>query len=130
VIELFIRDRLMTYSDVTSLVAQRVFPSHLPQNVSESAISYALISRVGRDMYHGGAAPYVQSRFQFSCWASDPLLSKQISLAVKSALVGYGGTHNATRIAWIRLENELEFFEDEVGSYMTALDLVILHTDN
>lgn len=129
-IETFIRDRLIGNGGIAALVSNRVYPSHLPEQTSQAAISFSLVSRIGRDIYHGGSVPYVSSRFQFSCWAPDPLFSKRISGAVKSALIGYSGTYDGTQISYVRHEDEIEFFEEEVGSYMTALDLVIMHTDN
>lgn len=118
-----VRTALTGNSGVSTLVGSRVYPLLLPQEPTYPAISYQRISNTGQD----GSSDRKESRWQFDCWGTTYAASVSLSAAVKTALEEYHDADQTPGIAWSRVVNELDDYDDEVDVFRIIVD-VILHT--
>lgn len=114
-----LRAGLAAATGVTALVSTRIYPVFLPQHPTYPAISYQRISSSGQD----GTSNRKLSRWQINCWASTYAGAQALAAAVKAALEEY----HSGDIAWARVENESDDYDDDVKTYRIILD-VMLHT--
>lgn len=119
-------DYLLTQSEVTNLVSDRIYPMVFPTDCTFPAITVSLISRSPRrDL---GGVQYWSDRFQISCW-HDSLYgsAKKIAAAVKQVLEDYVGAMGASHIIDSITANEIDLNEPDTGMYHVAVDVLIIH---
>jgi hypothetical protein len=75
---------------VAAIVADRVYPTVLPQSAEVPAIVY---TRVSADHTHtlGGASSLASGRVQVNCWADSYAEAAELARAVRLAVQGYRG---------------------------------------
>lgn len=121
-----LRSELITNAGTSALVSTRVYPLQLPQPPTLPALSYSRVSSSGQN----GTSNRKESRWQIDCWASTHAGVTALAAAVKTAMEEWHDISETPGVAWARVVNELEDFEDQpgvTGVYRIILD-VILHT--
>ena len=97
----------------------------LPQPPVLPAVTYSIISRSSvRDL--SGVIYYV-SRFQFSCWAEQYALAKDVANAIRKSLEDYVGTMGSFRIIDSNRANETDVSEPDIELYNINVDVLITH---
>lgn len=112
----------------------RLYAMRLKQNETLPAVTY---SRVGGTRNHnmGTDTGNVESRWQFSCWATTYEGVRDVSTAVRTAYSRFSGTSDSTVIDDIFVENEVDLFESTAGDALTdglyhrVLDLIVFYRE-
>lgn len=120
-IEETIRSVLTADSTVAGIVATRIYPVKLPQNVTFEAITY---SRIGgpRDVGLSGPSGSGRARLRFDCWATGYRESKVLLAAVRNALDGVSGA--------VAAMGEVDFYDDDAEVYRATIDYYFHHTES
>lgn len=108
---------------VSALIATRMYPALMPQNVTLPAVSYSVVVAPGD--HHGTAASgYVSAIYRIDCWATTFAAARELAQAVREAIDGYRGTVTPAgsplvevTIGAILLESERDLYEDESRVY-------------
>jgi hypothetical protein len=79
----------------------------------------------GTDYSHDGPLQLEHARFQFSCWATDPLSAMQVANALKAALSGFRGMMGDVKIEESFVENRFGNHEPDTGLYREVMDVTI-----
>ncbi len=124
-IEIGIRNRLTSDTDMAALVSTRVYPMRLPQGYSLPAVSYQRISAERRHELSTGPIGWAFTRFQFDCWAGSYSDLRDLAEAVRKCLDGFSGTVDGTHVGGIYIEGERETFEEDVEIYRVTMDFLI-----
>lgn len=104
-IEEAIISHLLLDSDVSDLVAARIYPSLRPQGQPLPAITLQRID--GAPLFtDDGNAGLEPIRLQFDCWARTYKSAKLTARAVIAALNGFDGPMNAVNCLWVELDAE------------------------
>ena len=132
-VENAVRSRLNGFAGLTSLVASRIHPLTLPQNVTYPAVSYSKVS-VERVRAMGADPGLALARFQVSCWATTYAAVRDVGEQVRAALQRWRGTVEGVVIQESFFENEVDLFEPAVGEptrgiYHRALDFTVIHEE-
>lgn len=105
--------------------------------VQDPTLPYVVLQRIGGVRNHaspGGAVGVVESRWQITCWADEPLNADPVAEAVRKALDGYSGTVDTVRIQGTFLENDVDLSQGPTdGSdkpvYGRVLDFLIWYDE-
>ena len=126
-IETELRARLAADGAVAALVSTRIYPLVLPQNPTLPAVTFSRVS--GLRLHDiAGAAGRGMPRISFSSWAETYTGAQTLAAAVRASLNGFIGVL-ATISAVVRLENEIDLYEDETFVYRILQDYIINHTE-
>lgn len=124
---------IATYSTVTTLVSTRIFPEPLPQASSLPAITYSQVSAVRvRDLTGPGGKS--RHRISISCWGNTYAQVRALADALRQNVDGFQGWWRDTFVGSVKLENELDLFEEStgvanVGTYRVVQDYIISHLE-
>jgi len=126
-IETELRTRLLADGTISGLIGTRLYPVVLPQDPTMPAL---VSSRVSGQRLHNlsGVAGRGMPRITIDCWASTYAGSKTLAAAVRSSLDGLNGlltTINAS----IKIDNEIDDYEDDTGLYRVIQDYIINHLE-
>lgn len=127
-----LRSYLLADPAVTALVGQRMHPESLPQNVTYPALSFAQVSAV-RERDLCGPAGFAHPRVTINSWAETYAVAHQLATAVRQALDGFHGeafVPAGVRIGSVRIDNELDGDEPEIGLYRVLQDYIISHSED
>ena len=105
------------------LVNNRIFATKAPQDVAKPYIVYQQISGL-RENVHGGRSGLAENRIQFSIYAKQYLLTKQVANELKNALQALSGVIQGVRIGTVIYQDEIEDFEQDTGLYTTKADYI------
>ncbi len=126
---------LSAYAGLTSLVATRIYPVRMPQDVALPALSYQEISGPGEHPIKG-AAVALKSRYQFTAWAkttatkSGHLQAREVIDQVKAALWTFPGVADGVTVFEVTLDiGARDDFDEASETDRCDLDVVILHDD-
>lgn len=121
--------RLSTYTSLTALVNNRIYPLVIPQDARLPAVTYQCISDPG--IHTMGADSGIYSpRFQLSVWAetypSAVAVADQVIAALKDFSGQLGGAEGvqAQRIFY---DNATRFYDSQTGTYHIPIDFIIWH---
>lgn len=113
----FARAKLIASSAVTSLVAQRIYPSIAPQGAERPYVIMAVISDVPFNSYtNDPAGTTAQGQLQVDCYADRYDLSQQVADAVRDVLGEHG-----------YLVNRADLYEDQAPRYRVLLEFSLVH---
>jgi hypothetical protein len=122
---------LSTNSGITAIASTRIYPLLLPDNnPTLPAITYQRISNTGQD----GTSNRKETRYQINCWAlkraggNGYQETQQLAAAVKAALEEYYDVSTEPAIAFSRVVNELDDYDDEAKVFRTILDVILTTT--
>lgn len=116
---------------ITALIALRCHPAVLPQAPTFPAISYSQIDAT-RVRAVAGPAGKVRRRVSINSWARNSIGVWVLADTVRSALDGFAGMMGDTEIGSVILENEIPYFEDQVGTagiYRVMQDYQLAHIE-
>lgn len=116
--------RLSTYTPLTAIVSNRIYPVKLPQNVTLPAVSYFRVS-TDRHSAMGEDIADVTSRFQVSAWGQTYTSVRSIADVVRAALERYSVNGADATIVTIFYINEQDLYEDDLQIYQLAMDFRI-----
>lgn len=113
---------LTIYPPLALLQGARLYPNTLPQDATMPATVYQRVS-TGTDYSHDGPLELQHARFQFSCWATDPLTAMSVVSALGAALSGYRGMMGDVKIEESFLENRFGNHEPDTGLHREVIDV-------
>ena len=79
-----VRAYLITKTDLTDLVSERIFCPRLPENTTLPAVSFFTRGGVSNPYI----AKIVNPSIQFDCWAKNPINAREVYRALFSSLQG------------------------------------------
>jgi hypothetical protein len=120
--------KLANDTNVKAIVASRVYPIRLPQNVTLPCITYQRIS-TPRLHNHDKARATADPRLQLTTWDDNPKDVKTLSDAVRTCLDGYKGTVQSVVIQGTLSDDENSDYDPESQIYWTNLDFIIWHEE-
>lgn len=126
-IEEALSSRLTGDVAVSALIATRLYPARLPQDVTYPAVVYTRIDTEPTSAF-GTAATLMNSRVQFDCWAKTYSEVKAVANAIRASLDALDTTILSVRIYGIVYSSELDIFEDETQLYRIQSDFQVMYT--
>lgn len=123
-----LRTFLIADATITGLVVQRVYPNALPQNPTYPAITYNQVSGV-RVRNLKGPSGTAQPRISINAWASTYLGARSLADAIRQRIDGYSGLMGSTVVGNVILDNEIDFFEDQVLVHRVLQDYFIFNEE-
>lgn len=127
-IEKAIYTRLSEFAGLSALVAARIHPLKLPQNVTYPCVTFSKIS-TERHSAMGADAAVTRSRYQVSSWAKNYSDVEPVSEQVRAALQRFRGTVSSVVIQDIFIENELDLYESDVNVYQIIQDFDVIYIE-
>lgn len=122
--------QLANTSGITDLTSTRIYPVKMPQNVTYPAITFQLVSGVGRiHTMNSDTGNPAAPRFQVSSWGSTLSSTKAVANAVQTALqdvsgvMGGGGGVTVQRI--FTESEQIQFYNDEAEIWQLVQDFII-----
>lgn len=115
---------LRAHTGVTAIVADRIYPLRLPDEVILPAIAYRKISCT-RTASHSGNSKLASARFQIDCYSEDYLSAKQLAYAVIEALHG----HKDAVLQAVFAENESDGFDSGDVLFRAGVEAAIWHKE-
>jgi hypothetical protein len=126
-LETEVRARLAADGTISGLVSTRIFPLMLPQNPTYPALVFRRIS--GPRMHDlQGSIGRGTARLQIDSWATGYLGAQALAAAVRSSLDGFTGMLTSLH-AVIKLDNEIDDYDDDADKYRVIQDFRIIHTE-
>ena len=119
--------RLTTHAGLSALVVARVFPNHLPQDVTYPAISYRRVTST-RPSNYGSDAGIVRARFQVDVWASSYDSASAVREQVRLALQRWKNTPG-TVVQDTFFTGDQELFESDIDVHHFPLDFEIIYEE-
>ncbi len=128
-IEQALFDKISTTPAISALVADRIYPRELPQEVDYPALTYFRVDTPRYDALDGPAG-LAKPRFQIGIFSDSfedlPTISKQL----RTALNGFGGAVDDFTIQAVTLEDERdEAYEPETKTFQRILDFIVWHNE-
>ena len=118
-----LRDGLANDNGVSAIVGSRIYPAILPQTPTYPAITYQRVSSTGQN----GTSDRKESRWQVNCWGATYSEAVSLAAAVKAFAEEWHDVSESPGIAWARVVNEFDDYDDVADVYRIIVD-VILHT--
>lgn len=113
---------LVADTAVSALVSSRIYPVHMPLNVTYPAISIHEIS--GNEDHVTG---HKHTRYQVSCWSTSFSQVQSMKEAVIDCLQRYKGVASGNKIKQISFEGSMDLYEEETKIYHIPLDFIVIH---
>lgn len=116
------------YAPLMALQGARIYPDSLPQDPTLPATVFFSISDPS-DYSQDGQSSWKEQRFQFDCWAKDPMAAITLKNTLRSALGGFKGLLGATAVYAVFVENGRTMNDDETGVYRRVLEIVFQYKE-
>jgi len=127
-IEYGLVNRLKNDGTVAGIVAARIYPHRLPQMPTFPAITYSRVSGARVDILKG-ISGLAKPTFQFDLWTESYNTVKSLADAVRESLNGYQGTLDGETAYRVKILNEVDNFEEELGVYRVIQDFEVFHRE-
>lgn len=124
-IEVLFRNHLVGNAGVAALVATRIYPEVMPQDVTLPAATYQLIDRnevVARP--DKATLRLIRGRIQVDCYATSYAGVKAVEAAVIQAMYGFNRTVSDAVIQ-TRVADSRDAVQEEEGSWHSSIDASI-----
>ncbi len=121
-IESDIVNYLLSQSEITDVVSERIYPTQLPENSDLPALMYIRIGG-NRMRTHRGNSNNATS-LQISCWSKDYGEAKDLSDILIEKLDNYDGYMQSGRVT-IFHQNDRDIYEPDTGLYHIPVDFEI-----
>ena len=123
------RSVVLAAAPVAAIVAARVFPLIVPQEVWSSPTRKPCIvfttRSVQRQVKFCNTDELIQERVDLDCYARDSDTCQLLAAAVRLALIDFRGTVGVTRFGPLHLESETDLDDDEPGLFRRVLTFSI-----
>jgi hypothetical protein len=130
-VQVAIRNYLLTRTDVTDIVGQRIYTDKLPQKATLPALTMRIQSESHEHALRG-LVGIVATRIQFEAYASTRLVTNELCEAVFwSGIDAIKGTYSGLDIRGVMVEDGRRSFEDDDTAggddarYVSQFDLTI-----
>lgn len=123
---------LKNNAGVAALVGTRVHPLILPQQATQPALVYLIVSD-DRPQSHSGPTGLARPRIQIDCWSATISTggtygqAKAIERAVRAALEGFIGTMGTVSVRGVTLDTAQDLFDEEGQRYRVRMDWFIAY---
>lgn len=126
-----LRTKLLSYSDVSTLIGQRMYPSALVQNATLPAVVYTKL-RTTREHSMSNVTKLAHALYQFDCYALTKDVADSVSKSIQdSGICAYQGTTSGIYFCGTEISSG-EYDGDDAPSdgnqehrYITTFDLEI-----
>ncbi len=124
-IEAALQEMLVSAPGVRALVADRVYPSTLPQNAVLPAVTFRQISGPPVGDSNDGPSRLFRPRFEVNAWDTDYARAVAVAKAVR-VLRGFRGPADAeTNIQNVTLDDARFFFETDTKIHRVSQDFFL-----
>lgn len=113
---------LKTYTPLVVIQGTRVWPDILPETPELPATTFISISDPSSYTHTGEAMK--EQRFQFDCWAKDPLTAIRLKNTIRQAFSGFRGMMGSTEVYAAFPENSRPMDDDETGLYRRIIEVL------
>ena len=120
--------KLANDTAVKALVASRVYPVLMPQDVTLPCLTYQRIS-TPRLHTHDKAGGTAHPRFQITVWDDNPKDVATLANAVRTCLDGFKGTVSTVVIQAILSDDDNDGYDPESQIFWRNLDFFIWHEE-
>ena len=120
--------RLSGFAGLVALVAARIYPVVLPQDVTLPAVSYQRVSGP-RTSAMGSDPGLSHPRFEVSAWSEDYLTAKTVKEQIRAALQRWRGTVSGVVVIDTFLLGERDLYDPATLLYHVPVDVVIHHRE-
>lgn len=125
---------LEAHSGFGSVCGDRIYPIHLPQEVTLPAVVYQRIStqRAGIHTHDQDASGLSYTRIQFTVYAVKYADVKTAIYQLREALEGYKGTMgsgNTVTVGSSLMDTEADNYDPELGVYWAHIDFQISYQE-
>ncbi len=121
-IEEALRTKVLSDSDVTGAIGQRLYILKLPTNPTYPAVTYF---KVSNPRHHD--LDVAMPRFQFDVWAQSYITARDVAGYIRKALQREKGNWSGVSILQAVYEGETDLYEPDTEIYHIALDFKILY---
>lgn len=111
---------------VSNLIAARMYPTRLPENVTLPAIKYQVIDTIP-NYAHDGDLGWDTVRIQLDMHGATATDAMSVRDAVRSAVTGFRGISDTETIDGIRIASILQDHDPELNQYREIMDLLVQH---
>jgi len=126
-----LRTKLLTYSSISTVVGQRIYPDVLPKNATMPAVILWRIS-TNRDHTVSDVTRSAHSRVQVDCYATTRASVDSLALAIQqSGICSYQGTTDGVKFNGVEIdsgdqhEHEPPTDGNQVHRYKTSFDFMV-----
>jgi len=118
---------LIADATIHAVVADRIYPMMMPQNVTLPCLTYQRIStpRIITHDSSGATGDLTNPRFQFDAWGATQKSTKLISDALRAVLHGKTGAMGGVTIRAALADNEAPDFDPDSELYRSRSDYII-----
>jgi len=120
---------LSSVSGISALVAERIYPVHLPSRPSYPAITFNSDSH-DLEKSFDGQSTFTRSNYSVHAWASTLAAAETLGGLIRTALKNYSGTAGTIIIDKVFIvAGPLSFFEDSVNAYRISQNFEFFHQE-
>ena len=126
-----LRTKLLSYSAVTSLIGQRMYPDALVQNATLPAAVYYVIS-TQRDHHLGGLGKSAHARITMECYALTRTSASAISSAIRNTGIdSFRGVVSGYTFCGVDFDRGDEYMQEpptdggQEHRYLVTFDLLV-----
>ena len=129
IIEQALMTKLNAIAALTALVSTRIY--FVKAGHQDEETPYLIIQKISapRGHTHDGPDGSVQSRFQFSAFATTYKGCKDILEAVRGGIDGSSGLWSTVQIGFCDYDNETDLWDEETGLFGLAADYLIMYLE-
>lgn len=126
-----LRTKLLTYSTVTDIVGQRMYPDVLVQKAQVPAICY-YVTGTERDHHLSGLGKSAHARFTFDCYANTRVSASALSKAIReTGIDSFRGIVGGYTFCGVDFDSGDEYLNDvptdgnQEHRYVVSFDLLV-----
>lgn len=126
-----LRTKLLSYSTVSTIVGQRMYPDVMPQNCTMPAICYYATS-TERAHALDSVTKYADGRFTIDCFANTRAAASALSKAIReTGIDSFRGVVSGYTFCGITYESTEEYFQEpptdgnQSSRYVVSFDIVV-----
>ena len=130
-----LRTKLLSYSAISTIVGQRMYPDALVQNATLPAVVYTNISTAPEHTI-SDVTLTAHARFQFDCYGTSRRSARDLYHAIRrSGICAYQGTTSGIYFMGIQLDsgaynsNEPPVDGNQEHRYITSFDLLVHYSE-
>lgn len=120
-LETALRARLLADAGIAALVVARVYPVVLPQAPAFPAITYEGVAETRLNTF-GGPLGLAGPLMRLHAWASTYDGARDLARKVRLALDGWRGTQSGETVQAVKLQQQVDLYDDETQMHRVAMD--------
>ena len=123
---------LKSYSGLTALISDRIYPEELSQNATYPAVAYQFISQEQVESFHTPDTVLTGDTFQFTSWAATRKAADAVAKQIKKAFKNFNGIMGGAggvQVEAITQVSKLKDKEDGKSLYRTMYEFEIWYQE-